>query len=574
MPDHAPETMRAFAIDFFSAFGAQIEHRSGGELTVHLTPELAEHFGKPSLHLTFRAVELSPFEDLVVYGSRVFDQMVAWLENRGAYTALRLPARLSGPADRAALPPTLALHNVTADVHSESRLETCILFNLRLTYTADDRRDELLTLALDEQGKPRPELAQAYHDAVEQANAPALPSETVDLLAERAIELARSHARQRSAEIEREQRPRVERTLERLKSFYEGRSAEIDAGEGEEDETRRAEAAALKAFLAEELERKLADEIARHHVQATITSVNWATLTIPFWRYELTLRRPNGLSRALTLDHNLHSGALSPLLCHCCEKPISTLALCDHDHLACPDCLHTCAVCGRDLCDACGIVRDPIGGEWICADCAVRCDACGQAFIPAHTAPCAHCGRPHCQRDLRTCPVCNKQFCTAHVIKCRVCGALRCQNDARTCGSRTRDTGQHSVCEQHHALCPICGQGMCPEHTVTCALCHQAVCSSCADTHGTCRTCVETLHSDPTTWADLPPEASGWQWRVAQNKHWRVYYGEKKIGPVVQWRIIATDLDHRVLYTYVQPWPDSMLAWLRRQPPPSGWPTR
>jgi len=569
MPDHSPTHMRAFAIDFFSAFGAQIEYRAGDELTVHLSPELAAHFGKTPLYLTFRAVELSPFEDIVVYGSRVFEQMIAWLDGgdarsgRGLYAALHLPARYARPIDNDAPPPGLTWHNVSVESFSHSKISLYTVFNFRIVYTSDDRREELLTVVLDEQGEPHPELTEAYRDAVEPNELPRLASETLERLAERAVALVQTKARQRGAEIEAEQRARVERTLAQLRRFYEQRIAEVDEAEDEEDAAGQEERAALKAFLNEELARKLAEEVDRHRVRAEITPVNWATLTIPMQHYKLTLRRPNGVSQTLTVAHNLHSGALTPLLCHACGQPIVTLGLCDNGHLAGPECLHTCAVCGRDICTACGMVSDPIGGEWVCADCAVRCDACGQLFIPAHTAPCAACGRMHCRRDLRRCPVCGQQFCTAHMVKCGVCGELRCLNDARVC-----QAGGHPVCEQHYALCPVCGQGMCPDHTVTCTLCHQTACKACVDVRGVCRTCNDALHSAPVTWPDMPAQARGWTWRTAQNEHRRVYYGEQRFGRLVRRWIIAVAPDGRVLYHHQHTWIRSVLDWLRSEQPP------
>ena len=78
--------MKSFAENFFRHFGAQVEPQ-GDELIVHLLPDLAEVFGKPRLYLVFaergKTRDLSPVEDLLVYGSRTFDRMLTLLQDRG-----------------------------------------------------------------------------------------------------------------------------------------------------------------------------------------------------------------------------------------------------------------------------------------------------------------------------------------------------------------------------------------------------------------------------------------------------------------------------------------------------------
>ncbi|MBN1583650.1 MAG: hypothetical protein JXA89_23285 [Anaerolineae bacterium] len=555
-PTDKRAAIRDFAIAFLDAFGATIESAGGDELVVHLPPDLADHFGKKSLHLVFSAVEMSPFEDLVVYGSRTFEKMASWLENRGEMAALHLPRQVAEPAGRKTPPVPLTLVNVNANVQSRAGSRPYALFNLLLTYTADDRSEELLTLVLDENGDLHPELSQAHRDAVEwpQQTLP-LPAKVFNTLAQRAVEHARAHAEERAAAIEAKNELHREKSLERLRSFYDRRIQDIEPQNPEDK--------AIQQMLREELARKVADEVERYRVQVTISPVSLAVLAVPYQHYKLALERPNGLSAALSLEQNMHDGTLTAIHCYACHESTTHLGLCDHGHIVCGSCLHTCAACHQDVCEACNIVPDRINGDWVCAECAITCSGCQNTFLPAHTAPCAHCGELFCDTCLETCPHCGKRFCTGHMVACTTCGTRRCIDQGLRC-----EKEDHPVCEAHHATCPICGDGHCPTHGTTCAICQQTVCQGCINTEGICRTCVQAMHNPPLSWPELAGRTTweaAYNWQVAQNRAWRVYYGEKGRGIVHTWAVIVVDVNNEaILYQHRQSVLDGVVARLTR----------
>ena len=95
--------MRSFAESFFTRFGAAT-YPLDDELVVDLPPDLAAIFGKARLYLVFadnqsEPRELSPVEDLLIYGSRTFDQMIGLLAGRGEATQLALPTQVAPGAD-------------------------------------------------------------------------------------------------------------------------------------------------------------------------------------------------------------------------------------------------------------------------------------------------------------------------------------------------------------------------------------------------------------------------------------------------------------------------------------------
>ncbi len=147
--------VRAFAEAFFAHFGARA-FPLDDNLVVDLPPDLTAAFGKERLYLVFAddgvRRELSPVEDLVVYGSRTFDRMLALLSGRGEVTVACLPARFD--PDHAPLP----LHNCLA---IKSQVETgytpYYVVNYRAVYLSDEKREEFLTVVLDADGRPRPD---------------------------------------------------------------------------------------------------------------------------------------------------------------------------------------------------------------------------------------------------------------------------------------------------------------------------------------------------------------------------------------------------------------------------------
>ena len=91
------DDLRAFTRAFFSYFDVHMEASPTYPdlLYVRLNAELAEHFGKRELILRFHQSDVEESE-LVAFGSRAFDRMIAYLDRFGALTLLRLPRRYSG----------------------------------------------------------------------------------------------------------------------------------------------------------------------------------------------------------------------------------------------------------------------------------------------------------------------------------------------------------------------------------------------------------------------------------------------------------------------------------------------
>ena len=424
---HKAFDLKSLSRDFFTLFGAHVREAGDGELEVRLPPDLAAHFGKKRLYLVFSAAELSPYEDLVVYGSQVFDRMMSLMEGRGESARWRLPVRDLVQAVDDGPPPELVFANcVVEQVSARLEEELHLAFNFRLVYTADDRHEEIYAITLDLDGRPRPDnlLAQSLGDEPGQIGQdtpdkglvpPAKPPTLTRLteLAGQAQSLAVAHAEARAVTLETGLHRRLHSTLLRLTTYYRRQMEEIAA----RDENRAAE---TRLMMEEDLQRKIADELENHRLQVQIRLVSMAQIGRPVRRYRLELQSQHAVS-TLALTRDLHSGNLNPVLCHACRQPATELALCAAGHIAGAGCVRMCVDCGRDTCTACGIQNCAVCGEPVCHDCKRICHICGEWA---------------CGRDSLVCPICERPSCATHSFQCRICGqryCATCQGGGKMC---------------------------------------------------------------------------------------------------------------------------------------------
>jgi hypothetical protein len=402
--------MRSFAEKFFTHFGAQL-HPQDDELIVDLPPDLVDVFGQPRLYLVFPTGdgamrELSPTEDLLVYGSRTFDQMLALLANRGETAQLCLPGRFPLPSnDTPALP--LSLHNcrlLKSQIHPDR--DRFYIFNFRAIYRSTEKQEALMAIVLDAHGKPRPDLVSvlAEADTLFSPDQP-LPIEldTLRQMLDRAGEVAQQQANDHAAEMETAIQPRLEKTLLRLTTYYRRLKDEVDTGDAEQDE-------AVRADLQQDLAHQIADELERHQLRVTLSPISYALVLIPFVHYHLSLATRHS-QQTVDFAQNLYTGQVEDLACHHCQQPLDHLALCDRQHLVHPHCIDACHHCDRDICQACGIDACAICHQTVCSDCAAACD---------------HCDRWLCAQHVEACAICGAHFCTEHAFCCRWCGQTYC----------------------------------------------------------------------------------------------------------------------------------------------------
>ena len=491
--------MNDFARQFFSAFGARFRENRRG-LKVALSGALAQHFGREHLDLVFDAAHRQPGQDLLTPGSRTFDLMVDYVRARGTRAVQELPATY---ADTSAAVPELRLSNCRVARRSRRKAQGLVgIFSFKIAYTCDERVEELFTVAVDAEGRLRPDLPDRLGEAQPATGKAPSAGPRLERMFRAAEEHAAAHADERAAEREGEILARLHREVSRLVAYYEQLIEELPLGP--------VEGASAEAQLRAELERKAGEEIEAHRLHVAIAPINCCLVAVPEARYRLRLAAGE-VETTLELRRDLHTGALDLPRCPCCQGETAEVGLCRSGHIACPECLSRCGVCGCDVCAACGAQPCVVCGRPLCATCKATCPQCQGRTCPEHVSACPTCGAEVCAQCQAECAGCGTQQCAGHLRACVECEDLFCANCTAACARcGTPVCGEHAVtcgtcggvcCPQCASRCATCDQALCPTHALTCRECGNVVCSEhggacagcgdavCAEHAGTCEEC-------------------------------------------------------------------------------------
>ena len=505
--------LRAFTIDYFTFFNATVrplDKRKQGSLAIDLPADLAEHFGKTELRVGFHEVTPGGDLELIAHGSRLFDRMLALLDRRGALTLQTLPSRHAGSEELlAAVRPVNAS---IAGLKMQETLQTLAVFNWRITYRADDKREEIYTVVMDDQGRRVPLAGEANAgadaldlDALWPDAQPAPPETNADgqpiparlppmthlaRLAENARKYAVYHADLRSVAHEAEILPRLYQVLNRLTTYYGQQIEEVYESHDPDGEKRRE--------LEEDLQRKIAEEVENHRLRVQMTLFSYALVQMPVAVAEIELS--DGTRQAtVEVTRNRYTGALHRPVCHACGNETTVVALDRNGHITCDDCIRQCDACQGIYCAECGVATCPVCGKQNCATCGQTCWACGERA---------------CAEHVQRCPVCGDAVCLTCQAPCAVCGTLQCRSHLRADAVAAADGSHPLVCGECAVRCPGCnqysaqlaaceasGQRFCANCLVTCAVCgkrvgpgfyqtdpatHSVICHTCMGEGPTC----------------------------------------------------------------------------------------
>ena len=533
-PSEHTATLQNFTVDFFrfcnfsATQAGQNEMNGNGAdstfefiqedaLYVELDQALAQHFGRPELLLIFNNQtnlataknDLTP--ELVAFGSRTFDQMIAYLEKRSALTVQQLPSRF---ANSDVLPQ--AIHPVNAaitDLKLQEQTERLFVFNWRITYRADDKREEFFTVLLDEDGNRQPYIYEEIIDpdvidapsngqsqelnlATLLAHAEAVPTgytedgqplpirlppmTQLNRLAENARKYAIYHADRNCIGYEAEIMPRLHDSLQRLTNYYEQQIEEISDKHDPDGEKRE--------VLRQDLQRKIAEEVENHRVRVRVHLSSYAVLQIPMAVANITLGDGKQVVE-VQLHCNRYNGEIKHPHCHACDNPTEEIALDRNGHVSCDQCLHQCATCLDVLCESCGVESCPDCAKENCETCSKFCWACG--------------GRA-CTEHASRCPYCSDMVCHSCQVACAACGVQQCRSHQRVDCVISQDTSQETdtsslICPECAVRCTGCQQYS--AHIETCDASGQRFCHNCM---ATCVKC--TRHVGSNFYLTYPPD--------------------------------------------------------------------
>ncbi len=479
--------LRQFTIDYFAFFNATVhplDRHKQGPLEVALPQDLVEHFGKPSLKLGFQQVTPGSELELVAHGSRLFDRMLALLDSRGALTVQMLPNR--HPSSQELMTALRPVNATVAGLKMQEQTHSLYLFNWRITYRADDKREELYAVVLDEQGQRVPlmgenkatgealDIAAIWQDAQpvpleqdEEGNflPPKLPPMThLVRLAEMARKYAIYHADLRCVTHEAEILPRLYQTLNRITTYYGQQIEEVYESHDPTGEKRR--------ILETDLDRKIAEEIENHRLRVQVNLYSYAVVQSPVAVANINLS--DGKRQATVhVTRNRYTGTIQRPACHACDRETEVVALDRNGHICCDDCIRQCETCHEIVCAECGVVNCPACGKANCETCGAICWACGERA---------------CAEHVERCPICEDSVCLSCQVECAECGTRQCRSHLRADAVESADGSHPLICANCAIRCPSCqqysaqfgvcdasGQRFCANCLIACGLCGRQV---------------------------------------------------------------------------------------------------
>lgn len=510
-----------FTTNFFTLFESKVKRvnrRKYSPLTITLAPEMVDYFGTETLNLAFHQAEPVQGQALVAHGSPIFDKMVSYLDRKSAVALQQLPIRHGAGEEllRAVQPTNAGIVNL----HTQQETQYIFAFHWRITYRADDKREELYTVMLDGEGRRIPEpaevdstqtngnsplaidtlLADAEAPPLEadsdgQLVAPKLPPMThLVRLSEMARKYAVYHADVRCVTHEAEILPRLYKSLNRLSTYYQQQIEEVYDAHDPSGEKRRA--------LEIDLERKLAEEVENHRLRVQLQLVSYVIFRVPVATAQMTLS-DGKQDFVVTIERNRYTGELHHPTCHACHQEIEQLAIDRNGHVICDDCVQQCAGCQDILCTLCGVEPCPACGK-------ENCDSCGHL--------CWACGERACADHISTCPTCGDAVCHSCQSECAQCGTRQCRSHLRLDHLRSQGGKSVLVCNDCAIRCPGCdqysvetgncessGQQFCQGCLVACVACGKRVGPGFYEIFGKQHYCHSCLHECPSChhWAQV-----------------------------------------------------------------------
>ncbi len=491
MHQHHVAELYAFTNSFFALLGGVVkraDRRKYSPLMVTLSAELADYFGTETLHLAFQQAEPVQGQALVAHGSPIFDKMISYLERKSAVALQQLPIRHG--AGEELLHAVRPMNAGIVNLRTQQEIQPLFAFHWRITYRADDKREELFTVILDADGQRIPHPDEVDNGARNGtfplsidtllADAEAPPPEIDDegqpvpaklppmthlvRLAEMARKYAVYHADVRSVSHEADILPRLYKTLNRLSTYYQQQIEEVYDSHDLTGEKRQA--------LEADLSRKLAEEVENHRLRVQLQLVSYVVFQVPITKAQMTLN-DGKQDVTITVERNRYTGLLRRPHCHACGKEVTKVAIDRNGHISCDECVQQCGSCQDILCAECGVTACPACGKLNCEPCGTLCWACGERACAEHISSCPTCGDAVCHGCQTDCAVCGVRQCRTHlrldhvraqqgetVLVCGEC-ALRCPG-----------------CEQYSAQigrCESSGQRFCESCLISCTTCGKQV---------------------------------------------------------------------------------------------------
>ena len=482
--------MKDYTTDFFTYFGCALQ-QDGKVLSVHLTPELAQYFGKSTLRLVFQPEHLEKQTELVTHGSYLANRISDLLKSSGAKVSVTLPKRVeelptvgSRPSAEGRFLPSGI--NCTIKKHRSREIrKTEVYLIFRITYASDEIMEEIITARIDFAGNIHitPEFPYPLN-SLKDAEASRFPftRKQAQGIYDQCVKQVETYAAQQALTHQEKFAQPFHENVARLEAYYQQMIDEIPVLEKNREGSIRQ--------LQAEYALKIADEVKKCQIHVTLTPISFCTITIPFRQDRYTLQT-NGASvhrqgvrgeKASSLHpsaevtvnvfHNLFSGEVFYPRCESCGKEMKQIGVCEiSSHPVCHNCLVECHVCGTRICRNCGIDVCFECGEWVCQQCSEQCHICGERYCAQHLLGCSLCREHFCRQCSESCEVCGKPVEKTHLTACAISHKPACPACIGVCSCCRKQVSQAYL-----SFCAFCGQQACTECTFHCEVCGETFC--------------------------------------------------------------------------------------------------
>ena len=497
--------MKDYITNFFTYFGCMLQ-QDEHVLHIDLTPELAEHFGKPTLQLVFRPEYVNTRTELVAHGSYITGRIYDVIKSSGEKVAMTLPVTQCLPNSTDGQPPfeVIPWHCTSRKQHSREVRRTEVFLTFRIAYYSNEKFEELVTVGIDVEGNLRENAGFPYTlESLQEAEFSRFPytRQQTKVMYDRCLAHVKRGAEQQANNYQEKLAAHYHQDILRLAGYYQQMIEEIpELTINREEQVRQFQT---------EYEHKASEELKKCQVQVSIEPVSFCAVTIPFRRFRYKLLSSNGLKRTrkeTTIDvhYNLFSGEVLYPRCESCGQPMKTAGICEvKSHPVCQDCLVQCHECGTYVCRDCGIEQCAECGEWVCHQCSEPCHVCEKRVCTKHIIGCVECQKDFCPHCATYCEECGKLLGTIHVAECEISHKKICFDCLVTCSCCGKQ-----VSSSHASTCSFCGQQMCDECTFRCEVCGGVFCVHhvmecelsgkmvCAHHSGTCELCSKQVSTE------------------------------------------------------------------------------
>lgn len=312
---------------------------------------------------------------LVTYGSPFLDKITFLTENIGWLASIKLKElSLKRTGLSVLVDNKFEFINVKKRGYSFRGEVLCsyLLVNFRATIISDERREELISVAIDEQTlrafpNSNSLLSSFLHQPVEEPVS-VLERYPLDEIMEKARKEAKAGLECDLEGWEKSYLRRLRRDVERLWDYYQELKKQLRRRMGREYLTGEEKENLVSKIKAtdQEFQRKVNDLKDKYSLRINFQPLNACRVYVPKVMTECEVQRKSRTRKLLFFWNPLLRDAepLEPLLCEACGAETYGIFLCDDLHLLCSHCHFSCPQCGKKICRQCFPERCPNCDTW------------------------------------------------------------------------------------------------------------------------------------------------------------------------------------------------------------------